>query len=184
MPIKLKALLSQIIKKILIYLLLLFSFLTTRAQQSGPPPTIKAGLEVDRSVLIKKVTDHDSTMVFKQQSDLDGLPDFIGIDKYKTSLQLIGKEDELTVAKWTFAFSTDKSTILKEIDNIGYFVFVMGEQQGVDWIREMLTKITNDHYKPISEIHSFNFDRQAQFKYDPQSRLLSLIFIQWGENFK
>jgi hypothetical protein len=83
------------LKIILLVLFITASILNSNAQEKGDPPSVKPGLEIKRSELIKRITESDSTMMFKRYGDVNGKPNFIGIAADKTSLQLVGEEDYL-----------------------------------------------------------------------------------------
>jgi len=165
-------------KSILIGILFLFFFLSVNAQQQGPPPTVLkfiGGLEIRRPQLISIITKSDSTMVIKQAQDLNGLPNFVGRDKFNATVQLIGKEDDIVLAKWIFIFG-DKGTTMSGLSSMGYFGGSLGAQKCLDWLLIKIHEIGNDNKTAFADKREFDYNRNAELIFDPVSKTLTLSF--------
>ncbi|WP_295676965.1 hypothetical protein [uncultured Mucilaginibacter sp.] len=147
------------------------------------PPVVKAGLEMDRSVLIDKIAAYDSTMIFKQEGDVNGEPNFIGQDKNGNELQLIGTQDMLRIAKWTFAFSPGKELLNKNLDKMAYFVFTLGEHAGDDWFKGFVKELMSTPFEPLTANQGFNFNRKAKVEYNVKIKLFTVTFVELGASF-
>ncbi|WPV00051.1 hypothetical protein SNE26_28990 [Mucilaginibacter sp. cycad4] len=101
--------LSVIIKNIFLAVVVLISCLPVHAQSSN------AGMRLNRDVLIKKLTEADKDLVFKQDTDISLLPNFVAVDANGSQAQLIGKPDELMIVKWTYVFKPDEKVNLIEL---------------------------------------------------------------------
>lgn len=109
--------------------------------QEGKPPTIE-DLKVagpyqglgNRLTLIKYISSSDSDFVFKRRDDVDGNPNYYASDRYSTSVELVGNDDEIMMAKWTFNFVPDKNVDFKEIERMSYFAKIIGGKDGFDWL--------------------------------------------------
>ena len=175
-------------KSIFIGLLTLFSFLTASAQHHEDPPTIvsrldppsiKPGLEIHRDTLIKKIAESDKDFIFKQEKKLNNLPNFIAVDANKSSVQLIGKTDELVMAKWTFVFTPDSKINMTELEKMAWFTYLMGYTNGKNWFLEKIAEVNKDFNKDFSDVRSFDYNRKGEFKYTTHPKTLTLTFKTW-----
>ena len=165
-------------KSILIGILFLFYFSRVNAQQQGPPPTVLhliGGIQMERAELISIIAKADSSMVMKQSQDLNGLPNFIGRDNFNASVQLVGRDYEIVLAKWIFVFG-DKNATMNGLTSMGYFAGSLGRQKCIDWLLAKIHEIGLDHNKPITEKKEFEFNRIAELTFDPINKTITLSF--------
>nr|WP_067063043.1 hypothetical protein [Mucilaginibacter sp. L294] len=160
---------------ILATLLLMFS-LSAYAQQKGDPPSVKAGMQIKRSYLIKQIQSSDSTMAFKQGADIDSEPYFVGIDKDQSSVEFFGKDDELKKAVFTCKFTTDKDINKLQYQRMAYFAYLMGGPNSVKWLEECAAKFVTDNTKPFYNAKYFDFNRKGFYKYEPANKAIILTF--------
>lgn len=159
----------------LIFLFILIG-LSANAQKNPPAP----GLQITRTEVIKIAREIDSSMVFRQERDIDDLPTFSAQSKNKTSVQLLGDEDELKFIKWAFSFTADAGINQACILNMSNFMFSLGDEKGGDWLNEQMTGIAKQTNKGfISKKIGLNNNRKAQLIYNPAGKIMSLIFTEW-----
>ncbi len=159
-------------------IVLVLTFLSGHAQD-GPPPAVMPGLEINRSVLIKKIEALVPDLAFKQEKDVSNLPNYMATTS-KTAVQLLGKEDELKLAKWTCVISKDTVVNKSIIKPMSGFASILGEEQGLDWFNEQLTKINKYPLKAFIDRKTFNYNRKGELKYDPVNHVLTLFITEWA----
>ena len=164
--------LSVIIRNILVAILLI-SCLAAYAQNGSP------GMRLNRDALIKKLTEADKDLVFKQDTDINLLPSFIAVDANGSRAQLIGKPDELMIVKWTYVFTPDEKVNLVELQKLAWFANTLGDQEGLDWFFAQLAELGKDYKKPISEIKMFDSKRKGEITYSPKEKTLTMTFTPW-----
>lgn len=123
---------KYLLKLLPITTILLGSVGVTSAQQKGDPPTVKEAFQITRSDLIGRIVSSDSLMMFKEEQKINGLPNYFGVDNYKSTVQLIGNDKELQSARFTFVFTTDKGVNRLQYMRMSYFVFSIAGQNGLD----------------------------------------------------
>lgn len=161
----------------LIFLFILMG-LTAHAQKNPPAPA--PGLQITRTEVIKIVSAIDSSMIFHQERDIDDLPTFSAQSKNKTSVQLLGDEDELKFIKWAFSFTADAGINQVCVLNMSNFMFSLGDEKGGDWLNEQMAGIAKQTDKGfISKKIVLNNNRKAQLIYNPAGKIMSLIFTEW-----
>jgi hypothetical protein len=167
------------LKIILLVLFITASILNSNAQGKGDPPSVKPGLEIKRSELIKRITESDSTMMFKRYGDVNGKPNFIGIAADKTSLQLVGEEDYLVLAKWNYPFTMNKEQGKQAFLRMEFFALVMGEKAGYEWLLNCAAEFIKAPAREFTDTKTFNFNRKGTFTYKPEAKALVLSFTEW-----
>lgn len=165
--------LSVIIRNVFLAVVVSISCLSVHAQGGN------AGMRLSRSVLIKKLMQADSGLVFKQDTDISLLPNFVATDANGSRAQLIGKPDELMIVKWTYVFNPDEKVNLAELQKLAWFANTMGEQEGLDWFFTQLAELGKDYKKPISEIKMFDSKRKGEISYSPKEKTLTMTFTPW-----
>jgi len=165
--------LSVIVRNIFLASVLLISCLPANAQSGG------AGMHLNRDVLIKKLTEADKDLVFKQDTDISLLPNFVAVDANGSQAQLIGKPDELMIVKWTYVFKPDEKVNLIELQKLAWFANTLGDQEGLDWFFAQLAELGKDYKKPVSEIKMFDSKRKAEISYSPKEKALTMTFTPW-----
>lgn len=165
--------LSVIIGNIFLVAVLLTCCLPAHAQGGG------AGMKLNRDVLIKKLTEADKDLVFKQDTDISLLPNFVAVDANGSQAQLIGKPDELMIVKWTYVFTADEKVNLAELQKLAWFANTLGDQEGLDWFFAQLAELGEDYKKPISEIKMFDSKRKGEISYSPKEKVLTMTFTPW-----
>lgn len=165
--------LPVIVRNIFFASVLLMSCLSARAQSSS------AGMKLNRDVLIKKLTEADKDLVFKQDTDISLLPNFVAVDANGSQAQLIGKADELMIVKWTYVFKADEKVNLIELQKLAWFANTLGDQEGLDWFFIQLAELGKDYKKPISEIKMFDSKRKGEISYSPKEKTLTMTFTPW-----
>lgn len=163
------------------FLIFLFILIGFSANAQKNPTTPAPGLQITRTEVIKIVREIDSSMVFHQERDIDNLPVFFAQSKNKTSVQLLGDEDELKFIKWAFSFTADAGINQASVLNMSNFMFSLGDEKGGDWLNEQMAGIakqtTNKGF--ISKKIALNNNRKAQLIYNPAGKIMSLIFTEW-----
>ena len=154
-------------------------FISANAQNQGPPPTVAhliEGIGVVKSKLMTWVTKYDSSMVFKQEQDVNGFANFIGKDNYKGSLQLIGEEYKIVMVKWTYIFDDDKN-YMTGLTNMGHFAALIGGLPCVDWLVEKIKEVRKNRQKAFIEDKVFFYDfANGEVRYDPTTLIMTLTF--------
>jgi len=145
------------------------------------PPTIE-DLKVaqpkglgNRAGLIRYISSADSDFVFKRRDDVSGKPDYFASDRYSTSVELVGNDDEIIMAKWTMSFVTNNESVnAKELDRINYFAGLM-EPNHPEWFANFYKKIIGNLKEEYSETNEFaSMSRTGVLNYNPQSRKMTL----------
>nr|WP_294950276.1 hypothetical protein [uncultured Mucilaginibacter sp.] len=166
-------------KVILLILLVLISFASARAQRTDEPPTVKelvsSSFQISRTALITRIISSDSLMIFKAEGAINGVPNYIGIDNYKSYVQLIGDDNNLNFAKFTYVFTTNHDINKLQYLRMSYFVFSIAGKQGIDWFYGPSGKFSKNPVEPISEHKELGF-LNADFKYDPKDKAMSITF--------
>jgi hypothetical protein len=170
---------SQKLIKYLLVFLLFFCFIQANAQNQGLPPTVVRvieGVPVIKTDLMNEVVKYDSTMTFKKNPDEKGWPNVIGADQLRGTLQLVGDEYNIRLAKWTYTFGDDQVN-MTGLTNMGHFAFLVGKQPCVNWLIEKIKAVANDHNHAFTE-DKLLFDNiiKGNVNYDPTSLTLSLSF--------
>ena len=171
----------QLNPKLLRTLLLILSvtgFLLNAKGQQGDPPPAMPGLEINRSDLIRRISESDSTMVFKREADINGKPNYIGIAADNTSLQLVGEENYLVLAKWTYPFTMNKEAGVKAFLKMEFFALVMGDKAGYEWLLNCAAAFIKNPAKEFTDTKAFNFNRTGTFTYKPGAKALVLSFTE------
>ena len=163
----------SVIKNIILVAVILICYLPAHAQIGNP------GMHLNRNVLIKKLTEADSSLVFKQDTDISLLPNFVATDANGSRAQLIGKPDELMIVKWTYVFKADEKVNLIELQKLAWFANTLGDQEGLDWFFIQLAELGKDYKKPISEIKMFDSKRKGEISYSPKEKTLTMTFTPW-----
>jgi hypothetical protein len=162
-----------IVRNIFLASVLLISCLPAHAQSGG------AGMRLNRDVLIKKLAEADKDLVFKQDTDISLLPNFVAVDANGSQAQLIGKPDELMIVKWTYVFKLYEKVNLIELQKLAWFANTLGDQEGLDWFFTQLAELGKDYKKPISEIKMFDSKRKGEISYSPKQKTLTMTFTPW-----
>jgi len=165
--------LSVIIRNVFLAVVVSISCLSAKAQSGNP------GMRLNRDVLIKKLIQADSSLVFKRDTDISLLPNYVAIDANGSQAQLIGKPDELMVVKWTYVFTADEKVNLVELQKLAWFANTLGEQEGLDWFFAQLAELGKDYKKSISEIKMFDSKRKGEITYSPKEKIFSMTFTPW-----
>jgi hypothetical protein len=163
------------IKNIFLAAVVLIFCLPARAQQNSS----NAGMRLNRDVLIKKLTEADKGLVFKQDTDISLLPNFVAVDANGSRAQLIGNPDELMIVKWTYVFKADEKVNLTELQKLAWFANTLGDQEGLDWFFTQLAELGKDYKKPISEIKVFDSKRKGEISYSPKEKVFTMTFTPW-----
>jgi len=146
------------------------------------PPTIEElrvgpmkGLG-DRAGLIRYISSADSDFVFKRRDDVDGKPDFYASDRYTTSVELIGNDDEVIMARWTFNFvSHNEAANIKELDRMRYFAMIMAEPDGAEWFVNFYKQFISNLTMPYSVTKELaRMNRVGELVYNPGKRCITL----------
>jgi hypothetical protein len=174
-----KSPLSFIVKIALSSLFVFLLCLSVSAQNQNDPPAFKPGLEINRDELISKIIEFDPTLVFKQKKDSIGLPNFVAVNSRGSNIQLIGKTDELVLAKWIFIPSGDNATNDAELQRIQWFCSTLGGPNGWEWYSGAIAEINKASDKPYSNEKAFNYNRKGEFKYSPKEKNYTLTFVPW-----
>jgi hypothetical protein len=158
---------------------LLFFLVRADAQNQGPPPTVLYlidGIRIEKSELIKAVTKFDSTMIFEQSPNINGVPETLATDQLKGALQIVGEEHNVNLAKWTFSFG-DKNVNMPGLTNMGHFAFIIAGQPCVDWLVGKIKAMIKDRNSAFSENNKFSQDAiKGHLTYDPTTFTLVLSF--------
>lgn len=165
--------LSVIIRNVFLAVVASISCLSAHAQSGNP------GMRLNRDVLIKKLMQADSSLVFKRDTDISLLPNYVAIDANGSQAQLIGKPDELMIVKWTYVFTADEKVNLTELQKLAWFANTLGDQEGLDWFFAQLAELGKDYKKPISEIKMFDSKRKGEISYSPKEKVLTMTFTPW-----
>jgi hypothetical protein len=140
------------------------------------PPTVKeliTGLGT-RAELVKYISVADSDFFFKRTKDVNGLPSFLAVDRYNTSLEITGNENDLTMVKWTMKFTTDRTVILLELKRTAYFMLLMGDNDAVQWFFSLSKQVGEHPLNEYSETKEFYLGRVAELKYSPISKSITV----------
>lgn len=147
-----------------------------KAQRTDDPPTVKEGMQISRSYLIKQIQSSDSSMVFKQNIDVNSQPHFIGVDKDGTSVQLFGKEDELRRAVFTFKFTLNHDVNLLQYKRMAYFTFLLAGKQAISWLEECSAEFAKNPKKSFYKTKSFDFNRNGFYRYELADKGIVVTF--------
>lgn len=165
-------------------LILVFLFLTAfvfgaKAQKKDDPPAVKKGLQIKRWYLIKQMRSADSTMVFKQEADIEGEKNYIGVDADGTSLQFLGDEDRLKKIIFTFKFTANKEVNKLQYRRMGYFTSLMSGKTGLTWLDECSSFFVKDPKSAYDNVKTFEYGVKGFYKYEPANKAILLTFTSW-----
>ena|SRR6478735_6793435 len=99
--------------------------LNVSAQTKGDPPSVKEGIQVSRTYLIKQIQSSDSSMLFKQMANVNGIPHIVGVDKNGTSVEVFGEEDRVKKAVITYKFTTNLDVNSIQYTRMSYFAYLI-----------------------------------------------------------
>lgn len=130
----------------------------------------------DRVGLIRYINSADSDFVFKRRDDVDGKPDYYANDRYSTWVELVGSDDEIIMAKWTFNFVPhNEAANAKELDRINYFAMIMAEPNGSEWFANFYKQFIRNLNEPYTVTKEFpRMNRVGVLDYNPEKRCISL----------
>lgn len=130
----------------------------------------------DRAGLIRYIRSADSDFVFKRRGDIDGKPDYYASDRYSTSVELTGNDDEIIMVKWTMSFvSGNEPANKQELDRMSYMEMLMGDMKDREWFPNFYKKIIGNPNEGYTETKEFAQMRKiAVLKYNPQLRNMTL----------
>ncbi|RWY47916.1 hypothetical protein [Mucilaginibacter gilvus] len=155
---------------------------STKAQQQGDPPTVRelvvGAFQITRTNLISLIISSDSLMVFKTEKKVNGLDNYIGVDNYKSTVQLIGDDKDLQSARFTFAFTTEHDVNKLQYMRMSYFVVSIAGKSGLDWFYGPSGKFSKNPTEAINEHQQLDY-LNADFKYDPKDKAISIIFTKF-----
>ena len=169
-------LLNSLLKMALLHMFVLV-VTQVSAQQTEIPVTGKLlvrdpGLEIDQNTLVRKITDFDSSMVFKPKEYAT-----VGVDKYNSRVEILSNQYSLISAKWTFVFSKSDIINLNELTEMGHFAFIMGQNQCVEWFKSQIIAAEKDITRDINVTKLFN-GRKATTIYNFKSGSFTLSFTE------
>jgi hypothetical protein len=128
-----------------------------------------------REGLITEMTRIDSDFVFKQGADVDGLPEYLATDRYNSSVELIGTDNDVRIIKWTAAFNLNRDVNIKEVIRMANFVQTMENQEAVQWFSDQFKNNIKDHpLDDYTETREFVKGRKIRFDYNPKLRRTSM----------
>jgi hypothetical protein len=151
----------------------------TKAQEKGEPPAVKelltGAFQITRNDLIAKIVSSDSLMVFKSGEDTNGYHNYVGIDNYNSNVQLVGDNNNLRSAKFTFFFTTDHDINKLQYMRMSYFVFTVAGKTGLYWFYGPSEEFSKKTTEPITEHKELEL-LNADFKYEPKDKAISVNF--------
>ena len=160
----------------------LFALMSVNAQIREDPPAVKEilsfkpGLQITRDTLIKRLLEADKTLIFKEGNEINNLPYYSATTLTNSTIQLIGKPNELIMAKWRFAFTPDEKINMGEFEKIAWFTLMIGEKRCLDWYLASFVEINKNLAKLYSDEKELYANRIAKLVYDPQGKTLTVTF--------
>jgi hypothetical protein len=132
-----------------------------------------------RSGLMAFIRPLDSDFVFKQGANVDGLEEFSATDRYNTSVEIIGSENDIKTVKWTIRFTANRDVNIKETFRLANFLDIVAGSEAVDWLsnqhKNNLAAHPLDDYTETKEFGS----RKIKFDYLPRLRYTSMtVFMK------
>jgi hypothetical protein len=166
-------------KIIITSLFLLAVVFGAKAQRTDDPPAVKEGLQIKRWYLIKQMQSADSTMVFKQEADINGEKNYIGVDANGTSLQFLGDEERLKKIIFTFKFTTNKEINNLQYRRMAYFTSLMSGKAGLAWLDECSSFFVKAPKSAFYNTKAFEYGVKGFYKYEPADKAMLLTFTSW-----
>jgi len=137
---------------------------------------VMTGLGINRNKLIQAIDYFAFGLHFKQDKDVKHQPNFTAATEDGEQVQLIGTENGLVLAKWTYTILKSNSTNTRCFNRMNAFMLYMAGQDGVNWFKERLKEISDIPTNLQLENKTFNGGRYADFTYNPGSKILLLVF--------
>jgi hypothetical protein len=144
--------------------------------QNGPPPTVKELMVADprvaglgnRTLLKRYLCSSDSDFVFQQMKDVDGHSDFYASDRYNTSVEIVGDENDTVMIQWTFRMIFNNGQAMHlEVNRMGYFAGFIGGKEGYDWFSSLYLNFKDKPLSHYAATKQLAYNRFADFKYTP-----------------
>jgi hypothetical protein len=150
--------------------------LNVSAQAKGDPPSVKEGMQVSRTHLIKQIESSDSSMLFKQMADVNGKPHYAGVDNNGTSVEVFGEEDGVKKAIFTYKFTTKLDVNSIQYTRMSYFAYLFAGKNGLTWLEDCLSGFVKDPQKPINKVEEFYLNLKGFCKYYPADKEIVVSF--------
>lgn len=154
-----------------------FSCSSQEKHDGSVPIEIAEELGISRTGLVQWAKKVNPELEFSEAGRINGLPNYEGTDKHKTIVQLIGEENVIKQAKWTYTFTTDPELNKKLVMNITYFAYIFEPKKIPDWIKKEMELVSKDLTREfVGEKQRIGFNKMAQLIYSPEQKVMSVIF--------
>jgi len=128
-----------------------------------------------RSDLVNGLKEIDPGFVFKQDKEVNGMPVYSATNNYNASVEIIGNDNDLKTAKWTFGISPDKAANSEGFYRMARFTQLMEGEQGVLWLTQKAKENVKGHPSDdFTETKEFIKGRVVTFDYRPKLSLASI----------
>lgn len=158
----------------LITLLISFYSLTASAQRTDSPPTAMPGLEITRTKLFDTFKKNQLDYVFNQGKDINGLPCYNAADTLNTTVQIVGKENDLRLAECLYKLINNQDKNSLALTKLGAFIYSFAYKAGTDWYLTQLKVMSTHPDTPYTVSKNFNFARTIKLTYVPMPRSLTV----------
>lgn len=163
-----------------LYLIISFLSFSSKGQEKHDgriPIEIAEELGLSRTALIQWSKKINPELEFSDAGRVDGQPAYEARDQYKTIVQLVGEENLLKSAKWTYTFTSDPELNKKLVMNITYFAYIFEPKKMPEWIKKEMELVSKDLTKEyVGEKQRIGFQKMAQLVYSPKQKVMSVIF--------
>lgn len=141
------------------------------------PIEIMEGLGLKRTEIINWAKQVNPELRFSESTPVNGLPNYEAIDENKTIVQIVGAENGVRMAKWTYTFTPDAELNKKLVMNVTYFAYIFEPKKMPEWIKKEMELISKDLTKEyVGEKQRIGFLKMAQMVYSPKQKVMSVIF--------
>jgi len=170
------------IKRILLIVVTLVSLNTTKTYAQADPPSEKQleredgkhkGLQLDRTLLIKRLKVGDSTLNFTEQKADGNMPVLIAHGTNNSIVQIAGTENNIRkVTYQVFLVPDNVEVVKKEFIKAGMSVgAVVPDRKSMDWLFKIYSDLSLHPSKEIKESYSLT-GNLLSFVYDPVAKTI------------
>jgi hypothetical protein len=101
-------------------------------------------LGIKRSELIRKIKAFDNSLEMKKGVDIDGLENYVGEDNYNNNLQIIGTNESIKSANWTFFPNRSKKRTAVSAMRMFTVAATLSGKDGTIWVSNRIHDILDD----------------------------------------
>jgi len=130
-----------------------------------------------RKELINWAKKINPVLDFVKEKDVNGQPSYVAIDSNKTIVRLVGEENNIQWAKWTYTFTPNVELNKKLVANVVYFAYIFDKAQMPTWIQKEMKGISKDLFKEyIGKKTSLGVNKTVQLLYSVKQKEMTFSF--------